>query len=55
MRYCRYGQCKRPFWPEKSYFYYCSGDCRVADMGADYQGDDRRYQRNSDERYGCGF
>jgi hypothetical protein len=48
MRHCRYWRCKRQFWPAKSYFSYCSWDCRVADVGPDYQRDDRGHQRERD-------
>jgi hypothetical protein len=55
MRYCRYRRCKRPFWPAKHYFYYCSWDCCVADLGANYQRDDRGHQRERDTHYDRGW
>jgi hypothetical protein len=55
MRYCRYWRCKRSFWPEKRHYYYCSWDCRVADVGVDYERDYRGHQRSRDEHYDRGY
>jgi hypothetical protein len=55
VRCCRYWRCKRPFWPEKRHYYYCSWDCRVADVGVDYARDYRGYQRDHDTHYDGGF
>jgi len=44
VRRCRYWRCKRPFWPRKPNFHYCTWDCRVADVGADYARDYRGHQ-----------
>jgi hypothetical protein len=48
MRRCRYRNCRKPFTPEKDFYYYCSWDCRVADVGPHYERDyrgDQRYDR----------
>jgi hypothetical protein len=55
MRRCRYWRCRKSFFPEKHFYFYCSWDCRVADVGADYGRDNRGYQRSSDERYDRGW
>jgi hypothetical protein len=55
MRRCRYSNCRKLFNPEKDFYYYCCWDCRVADVGADYQHDYRGYQRSGDQRYDRGF
>jgi hypothetical protein len=55
MRRCRYSNCRKSFEPEKHYHFYCSWECRVADVGADYQRDYRGYQRSGDQQYDRGF
>jgi hypothetical protein len=53
MRRCRH--CQEWFEPEKLYYWYCSWDCRVADVGSDYQRDYRGHQRARDNTYDRGF
>jgi hypothetical protein len=48
MRRCRYHSCRKLFEPAKHFYYYCSWDCRVADVGADYQ-------RHRDQSYDRGY
>jgi hypothetical protein len=48
MRRCRYRLCRKPFSPEKDFYYYCSWDCRVADVGAHYE--KRTYDRQGQGR-----
>jgi hypothetical protein len=55
MRRCRYSNCRRSFEPEKHFYFYCSWECRVADVGPHYERDYRGYQRSGDQRYDCGF
>jgi hypothetical protein len=55
MRRCRYHNCRQPFEPEKDFYYYCSWDCRVADVGPHYERDYRGYQRSGDQRYDRGY
>jgi hypothetical protein len=55
MRRCRYHNCRKPFEPEKDFYYYCSWDCRVADVGPHYERDYRGRQRSSDESYDRGY
>ena len=55
VRRCRYWRCKRPFLPPKPHFYYCTWECRVADVGAGYARDYRGYQRDRDTHYDRGF
>jgi hypothetical protein len=54
-RWCRYSNCRQPFTPEKDFYYYCSWDCRVADVGPNYARDYRGSQRNGDQRYDRGY
>jgi hypothetical protein len=54
-RRCRYHKCRQPFTPEKDFYYYCSWDCRVADVGSEYQRDFRGYQHSGDQHYDRGF
>jgi hypothetical protein len=55
MRRCRYWKCRQPFTPQKDYYYYCSWDCRVADVGPNYERDSRGYQRDRDTHYDRGW
>jgi hypothetical protein len=55
MRRCRYRNCRKPFEPEKDFYYYCSWTCRVADVGPHYERDYRGYQRNRDQSYNRGY
>ena len=55
MRRCRYAKCGNVFQPRKDFYVYCSWDCRMADVGPNYECDYRGYQRSSDQRYGRGF
>jgi hypothetical protein len=51
MRQCRNPRCHETFVPKKRYHYWCSWDCRVADVGNDYRG----YQREREQQYDRGF
>jgi hypothetical protein len=54
MRRCRYSLCRKPFQPEKHFHFYCSWECRVADVGAHYE--KRAYDRQvRDHSYDQGY
>ncbi len=53
MRRCRY--CGWEFQPAKSFYYYCTWECRVADVGPNYERDYRGHQRERDTHYDRGY
>jgi hypothetical protein len=55
MRRCRFYKCRKSFFPEKCFYFYCSWECRVADVGPNYEHDYRGHQRSRDEHYDRGF
>jgi hypothetical protein len=55
MRQRRYHKCRKLFEPEKHFYFYYSGDCRVADVGPHYKHDYRGYQRERATHYDHGW
>jgi hypothetical protein len=55
MRRCRYHKCRKSFYPEKDFYYYCSWGCLVADVGPNYERDYRGHQRERDRHYDRGW